>query len=164
MCTSLECSEQRRSRNHTCISSLSPAQPRSRHVSAAGVERSVEHLDYKYRTAWAAAVMDPVRPPSTSSATSRRPPYILQVAESIQCHYTFEIMDSAACGTPISKTVGQTYASDLCVCGAYNLNQVSPGQDITYVDGANDLFINPCGQTVNQSCSNAGASICDGAH
>ena len=92
--------------------------------------------------------------------TTATSPYILQVNEGPQCHYTYEIITSAACGTPISKAVGQTYASDLCGGGAYNLNQVSPGQDITYLDGANFLFINPCGQTVNQSCSNVGASVC----
>ena len=80
-----------------------------------------------------------------------------------QCHYTFEIITSAACTASISKTVGQTYASDICGGGAYNLNTVSPGQDITYYDplGPAYVFINPCGAVQNASCGSAGgSSIC----
>jgi len=72
-------------------------------------------------------------------------PYILQVQEYPGCHYTFEIMTSAVCSATIGRTVGETYASDLCGGGAYNLNAVSPGQDITYYDPRENgwVFINP---------------------
>ena len=50
-----------------------------------------------------------------------------------------------------------------CVVGAYNLNAVSPGQDITYYDpqGPGYVFISPCGTVMNASCgSAAAASVC----
>ena len=88
-------------------------------------------------------------------------PYILTVNEYPQCHYIYDIVTSSACGVALSRAVGTTYASDLCGGGAYNLNAVSPGMDIQYVDGTSGyVFINPCGPVFNQSCGGAGASVC----
>ena len=98
------------------------------------------------------------------NATATKP-YILQVQEYPTCHYTYEIVTSAACSfsAALTKAVGQTYASDICGGGVYNLNTVSPGADITYYDpsGPGYVFINPCGPVQNTSCGTAGgASIC----
>ena len=103
-----------------------------------------------------------------STATT---PFILQVQEYPLCHYTFEIVTAAACGgSGVTKTVGQIYASDQCGGGAFNLNQVSPGQDIQYYDPSGNggyVFINPCGPVQSLACGTAGgfnnagaASIC----
>ena len=89
-------------------------------------------------------------------------PFILTEYEGPTCHYTLDIATSAACGVTVPRSVGTTWASDLCGGGAYNLNLVSPGNDITYFDsqGPGYVFINPCGIVYNASCAGANAAVC----
>ena len=92
-----------------------------------------------------------------SSATT---PFIMSIGEEPECRYTIEIGTSAVCNIVPSHAVGSSFISDTCGGGAFDLTPLS-SQDITaVVDTSSFLFINPCGQVKNASCSNLGSSVC----
>ena len=77
-------------------------------------------------------------------------PSMSNAVEDPECHYTIVIQTALACNQTtmtnptVPRTVGTTWASDLCGGGAYLLDAVSPGVDIYYVVGDGSvLFINP---------------------
>ena len=104
-----------------------------------------------------------------ASATT---PVLSYAVEDPVCHYTVVISTSLACNQStlsnptLPRTIGSTWASDLCGGGAYLLNAVSPTADIYYdVGDGSVLFINPCGAVHNSTCGlitaySANATVC----
>lgn len=91
-------------------------------------------------------------------------PYMTDAGEEPGCHYYFIVHTNAVCAQPAAyNAIGNTYVSDLCGGGAYNLALITDN-DIAYAEGDPNapyayVFFSPCGSVKNASCGSVGGPL-----